>query len=87
MCFQSGVKLDFRHFGWVRRYRSGCRDGTRSHWAFAFASGRGGQYRRGAAYGQDDFVSGAVEWGEATMFLLERGIRVTGTDAWSGCAF
>ena len=38
----------------------------------------------GAAYGQDDFVSKGCGMGyEATMFLLERGIRVTGTDAWS----
>ena len=38
----------------------------------------------GKAYGQDDFVSKGCGMGyEATMYLLERGIKVTGTDAWS----
>ena len=36
----------------------------------------------GKAYGQDDFVSKGCGMGyEATMYLLERGIKVTGTDA------
>jgi kynurenine formamidase len=38
----------------------------------------------GAAYGQPDYVNRGCGMGyEATMYLLERGIRVTGTDAWS----
>ena len=36
----------------------------------------------GKAYGQDDFVKKGCGMGyEATIFLLERGIKVTGTDA------
>ena len=38
----------------------------------------------GAAYGQDDYVAKGCGMGrEATLYLLERGVRVTGTDAWS----
>ena len=35
-------------------------------------------------YGQDDFLSKGCGIGrEATIFLLDQGVRVTGTDAWS----
>lgn len=38
----------------------------------------------GAKYGQADYVDSGCGMGrEATMYLLERGVRVTGTDAWS----
>lgn len=38
----------------------------------------------GARYGHDDYVSRGCGVGrEATLSLLERGVRVTGTDAWS----
>ena len=38
----------------------------------------------GAKYGQDDYVRSGCGMGrEATLYLLERGVRVTGTDAWS----
>ena len=38
----------------------------------------------GARYGHDDYlVSGCGMGREATLYLLERGVRVTGTDAWS----
>ncbi|MAM72656.1 MAG: hypothetical protein CMO29_02440 [Tistrella sp.] len=38
----------------------------------------------GAAYGKPTYVSTGCGMGyEATMYLLERGVRVTGTDAWS----
>ncbi len=40
--------------------------------------------RAGAAYGGDDYVDAGCGMGrEATLFLLEQGVRVTGTDAWS----
>lgn len=40
--------------------------------------------RAGLRYGQDDYLRSGCGMGrEATLFLLERGIRVTGTDAWS----
>ncbi|WP_375570007.1 cyclase family protein [Seohaeicola saemankumensis] len=38
----------------------------------------------GAKYGQPDYVDSGCGMGrEATMYLLKRGVRVTGTDAWS----
>lgn len=38
----------------------------------------------GARYGYDDYVSSGCGVGrEATLYLLERGVRITGTDAWS----
>ncbi|MCW5687507.1 MAG: cyclase family protein, partial [Pseudolabrys sp.] len=38
----------------------------------------------GLAYGQPDYVMKGCGMGrEATMYLLERGVRVTGTDGWS----
>ena len=40
--------------------------------------------RAGSRYGHDDYVDAGCGMGrEATMYLLERGVRVTGTDAWS----
>ncbi len=38
----------------------------------------------GARYGEDDYLMKGCGMGrEATLYLLERGVRVTGTDAWS----
>ena len=38
----------------------------------------------GVHYGEDDYVSRGCGMGrEATLWLLERGVRVTGTDGWS----
>lgn len=40
--------------------------------------------RAGSAYGTPEYVAAGAGMGrEATLWLLERGIRVTGTDAWS----
>jgi kynurenine formamidase len=40
--------------------------------------------RAGSRYGHNDYVSSGCGMGyEATMYLLERGVRLTGTDAWS----
>ena len=40
--------------------------------------------RAGSRYGHADYVSAGCGMGyEATMYLLERGVRLTGTDAWS----
>src|SRR5216684_3129565 len=38
----------------------------------------------GAKYGQQDYVNSGCGMGyEATMYLLERGVRLTGIDGWS----
>ena len=40
--------------------------------------------RAGERYGEDDYLlAGAGMGREATLYLLERGVRLTGTDAWS----
>ena len=40
--------------------------------------------RAGSRYGHEDYLSAGCGMGrEATLHLLERGVRVTGTDAWS----
>jgi kynurenine formamidase len=85
-CFQPGVKLDFRER----------RDGqviTASDVEAELA--RIGHTlepldivvvntRAGSRYGHADYVSAGCGMGyEATMYLLERGVRLTGTDAWS----
>ena len=85
-CFRPGVKLDFRHFpdGYV------C---TASDVEDEFAR-IGHQLkpldivvvntRAGSRYGHNDYVNAGCGMGyEATMYLLERGVRLTGTDAWS----
>ncbi len=85
-CFQPAVKLDFRHFA----------DGYVATAADVEAElARIGHTLRpleivlvntGAAahYGQPDYVPSGCGMGyEATMYLLERGVRLTGTDAWS----
>jgi Putative cyclase len=38
----------------------------------------------GKRYGQDDYVTAGCGMGyEATLYPLERGVRLTGTDGWS----
>ena len=47
-------------------------------------SRHGHDKRVGACYGQDDYVNSGCDMGrEATLYLLECGVRVTGTDGWS----
>ena len=85
-CFQPGVKLDMRHFP----------DGhvvTADEMATALDAA--GHTLRpldivlintaaGAALGQADFLAKGCGIGyEATLYLTSRGVRVTGTDAWS----
>lgn len=85
-CFQPAVKLDFRHLP----------DGCVATAADVEEELRriGHKLRpleivvvntaAGARYGEDDYVSSGCGMGrEATLYLLERGVRLTGTDAWS----
>ncbi len=85
-CFRPGVKLDFRALP----------DGhlvTSADMAAAFESLNYAlqpldivliNTAAGAAYGQPDYVERGCGIGrEATLWLLERGVRVVGTDAWS----
>lgn len=85
-CFRPGVKLDFRHFedGHVvtaaeveaELARVGVEVQPLDIVLVNTAAGK--------ALGDPNFVNVGCGMGyEATMYLLEKGVRVTGTDAWS----
>jgi kynurenine formamidase len=85
-CFQPGVKLDFRHFedGYVVTAADVEAELARIGHALTPLEIVVVNTRAGARYGQPDYVSSGCGMGyEATMYLLERGVRLTGTDAWS----
>ncbi len=85
-CFQPGVKLDFRHFddGYVATAADVEAELARIGHEIRPLDIVVVNTRAGARYGQDDYVSAGCGMGyEATMYLLERGVRLTGTDAWS----
>ncbi|HET9976795.1 MAG TPA: cyclase family protein [Burkholderiaceae bacterium] len=85
-CFQPGVKLDFRGFddGYVVTAADVEAELKRIGHELKPFEIVVVNTRAGARYGHDDYVSAGAGMGfEATMYLLERGIRVTGTDAWS----
>ena len=85
-CFQSGVKLDFRHFpdGYVVTAGDIEAELDRIDHALSPLEIVLVNTAAGGAYGDSDFVSRGCGVGyEGTMYLLEQGVRVTGTDAWS----
>lgn len=85
-CFRPGVKLDFRHFpdGYVATANDVDAELRRIGHTLTPLDIVVVNTRAGARYGHDDYVSAGCGMGyEATMYLLERGVRVTGTDAWS----
>ncbi len=85
-CFQPGVKLDFRHFadGYVVTAQDVADELARIGHALQPLEIVVVNTRAGSRYGHDDYVSAGCGMGyDATMYLLERGVRLTGTDAWS----
>ena len=85
-CMGPGVKLDFRHFadGYVVTAEDVERELERIGHALAPMEIVVVNTRAGAAHGGDGYVDAGCGMGrEATLYLLERGVRVTGTDAWS----
>ncbi len=85
-CFKPGVKLDFRHFddGYVVTADDVEQALDNLSYELRPLDIVLVNTRAGSCYGQDDFVQTGCGMGrEATMYLLERGVRVTGTDAWS----
>jgi kynurenine formamidase len=85
-CFQPGVKLDFRHFedGYVVTADDVERELSRIGHTLAPLEIVVVNTRAGERYGEEDYLDAGCGMGyEATMYLLERGVRVTGTDAWS----
>lgn len=85
-CFRPGVKLDFRHFadGYVVTAADVEAELARIGHTLQAMDIVMINTRAGSAYGQNDYVNAGCGMGyEATMYLLERGVRLTGTDAWS----
>jgi kynurenine formamidase len=85
-CFQPGVKLDFRAFpdGYVVTAKDVEKELARIGHELKPLEIVAVNTRAGSRYGHDDYVSAGCGMGyEATMYLLERGVRLTGTDAWS----
>lgn len=85
-CFQPAVKLDFRHFpdGYVVTAADVENELKRIDHVLKPLEIVVVNTRAGSRYGQPDYVSSGSGMGyEATMYLLERGVRLTGTDGWS----
>ena len=85
-CLQPGVKLDFRHLpdGYVATAKDVEDELKRIGHTLAPLEIVVVNTRAGKAYGKPDYVATGCGMGrEATLYLLERGVRVTGTDGWS----
>jgi len=85
-CFRPGVKLDFRHFedGYIVQAKDVEAELNRIRVKLNPLDIVLVNTRAGSRYGQDDYITSGCGMGyEATMYLLEQGIRVTGTDGWS----
>jgi kynurenine formamidase len=85
-CFRPGVKLDFRHLpdGYVATAADVQAELARIGHALQPLDIILVNTAAGAAYGAANYLGKGCGMGrEATLFLLERGVRVTGTDAWS----
>jgi kynurenine formamidase len=85
-CFQPGVKLDFRHFpdGYVVQAADVDAELQRIGHTLSPLEIVVINTRAGERYGHDDYVASGCGMGrEATLRLLEAGVRLTGTDGWS----
>ena len=85
-CFNPGVKLDFRHFadGYVVTAADIEAELARIGHVLQPLDIVLVNTAAGLHYGQPDYLMKGCGIGrEATLYLTERGVRVTGTDAWS----
>ena len=85
-CFAPGVRLDFRHFedGYVATAADIEAELDRIGHTLSKRDIVVVNTSAAAAYGSPDYIHKGCGMGrEATLYLLERGVRVTGTDAWS----
>jgi kynurenine formamidase len=85
-CFNPGVKLDFRHFadGYVATAADVAAELQRIGHVLRPLDIVVVNTAAGTAYGEPDYVARGCGMGrEATLYLLARGVRVTGTDGWS----
>ena len=85
-CFQPAVKLDFRHFadGYVVQPHDVEAELKRIGHALKPLEIVVVNTRAGSRYGEEDFIDAGCGMSKAaTLWLLERGIRLVGTDGWS----
>ncbi|MGK2240559.1 MAG: kynurenine formamidase [Rhodococcus sp. (in: high G+C Gram-positive bacteria)] len=85
-CLQPGVKLDFRHFpnGYVATAEDVEAELARIGHTLRPLEIVVINTSAGERYGFDDYVDSGCGMGrEATLYLLQRGVRLTGTDGWS----
>src|SRR5215467_4097255 len=85
-CFAPGIKLDFRRFpdGYVATARDVEAELARIDHTLKPLDIVLVNTSAGAAYGAPDFVPSGCGMGrEATLYLTSRGVKITGTDAWS----
>ena len=85
-CYQPGVKLDFRHLpdGYIVTAQDVEAELARIGHTLKPLEIVVVNTSAGAAYGSPDYLARGCGMGrEATLYLLERGVRLTGTDAWS----
>lgn len=85
-CYQPGVKLDFRHLpdGYVATPGDIEAELKRIGHALRQLEIVVVNTAAGARYGEDDYVERGCGVGKAgTLWLLERGVRLVGTDGWS----
>lgn len=84
-CFQFGVKLDFRHLpdGHVVTAAEVETELARIGHALHPLDIVLVNTRASSRYGHPDYIHTGIGMGrEATLYLLERGVRLTGIDAW-----
>src|SRR5262245_48590355 len=85
-CFQPGVKLDFRHFpdGYVATANDVAAELKRIGHELRPLDIVVVNTAAGKRYGEPDYVPTGCGMGrEATLYLTSRGVKITGTDAWS----
>ena len=85
-CFGPGVKLDFRHLADGHVVTAAEVEAELKRIGHEIQPGDivVVNTSAGAKYGQDDYLASGCGMGrEATLYLTSRGVRVTGTDAWS----
>ncbi|SMC75790.1 cyclase family protein [Rhizobium sp. RU36D] len=85
-CLRPGVKLDFRTFpdGYIVQADDVERELERIGHDLQPLDIVVINTAAGAAYGRPDYLGRGCGMGrEATLYLLSRGVRITGTDAWS----
>src|SRR5215813_15213673 len=85
-CYQPAVKLDFRHFadGYVATPGDVEAELKRIGHTLRALEIVVVNTAAGAKYGDDDYVDSGCGMGKAaTLWLLERGVRLVGTDGWS----